>query len=108
MRSNRPHCDPDRSRGGQFPGTPAAGRLIAGLPVIDAGGNLAGMVTEGDVLRRAETATECRRPGRLERLAAPGKIADDDVRSHGPTIEQVMAPDPVTGTDQSRWTTSPV
>ena len=31
---------------------------ISGLPVLDASGKLVGVVTEGDLLRRAETATE--------------------------------------------------
>ena len=35
---------------------------ISGLPVIDAAGKLVGIVTEGDLLRRAETGTERRRP----------------------------------------------
>ena len=30
-------------------------RRFSGLPVVDAGGRLVGIVTEGDLLRRAET-----------------------------------------------------
>ena len=30
---------------------------ISGLPVVDAGGNLVGVVTEGDFLRRGELGT---------------------------------------------------
>ena len=33
---------------------------ISGLPVVDAGGRLVGILTEGDFLRRAETGTERR------------------------------------------------
>jgi CBS domain-containing protein len=36
---------------------------ISGLPVIDAGGELVGIVTEGDLLRRSESGTEQQRPG---------------------------------------------
>ena len=35
---------------------------ISGLPVIDDHGDLVGIVTEGDCLRRAETGTERKRP----------------------------------------------
>ena len=35
---------------------------ISGLPVLDASGELVGVVTEGDLLRHAETGTERRRP----------------------------------------------
>ena len=37
-------------------------KRISGLPVVDDKGKLIGIVTEGDFLRRAETATERRRP----------------------------------------------
>ena len=36
---------------------------ISGMPVINAGGALVGIVTEGDCLRRAETGTETKRSG---------------------------------------------
>ena len=39
---------------------------ISGLPVVNEDGALVGVVTEGDFLRRAETATERRRPRWLE------------------------------------------
>jgi CBS domain-containing protein len=36
---------------------------ISGLPIVDAGRHLVGIVTEGDLLRRAETGTERQRSG---------------------------------------------
>src|SRR3954454_3702746 len=39
---------------------------ISGLPVVDKAGNLVGIVTEGDFLRRSETGTERRRPRWVE------------------------------------------
>jgi len=41
---------------------------ISGLPVIDTKGSLVGIVTEGDLLRRAESGTEQKRPRWLEFL----------------------------------------
>lgn len=86
--------------------TPGAGILdairlmlengISGLPVVDAGGTLVGIVTEGDFLRRTETGTERRRPHWLEFLLGPGRLADDYVRSHARTIRDVMTAEPVT------------
>ena len=35
---------------------------ISGLPVVDAKGDLVGIVTEGDFLRRGELGTQRRRP----------------------------------------------
>ena len=37
------------------------GHRISGLPVVNPAGDVIGIVTEGDLLRRAETGTERRR-----------------------------------------------
>ena len=47
---------------------------ISGLPVLDTGGRLVAMVTEGDLLRRAETATQ----RRVKKLAAAEGSTDED------------------------------
>ena len=71
-------------------------RGISGLPVVDTGGRLVGMVTEGDFLRRAETATERRHPHWLEFLLGPGRLATEYVHSHGRTVKEVMTPNVIT------------
>jgi len=63
---------------------------ISGLPVVDAEGNLVGIVSEGDFLRRGELHTERKRSWLLDFLASPGKIADEYVRSHGRSVDEVM------------------
>ena len=65
-------------------------RNISGLPVVDQGGNLCGIVTEGDFLRRAETGTERKRSRWLEFLLGPGRIAEDYVRTRARRVEEVM------------------
>jgi len=72
---------------------------ISGLPVIDAAGNLIGMVTEGDFLRRSEIGTERRRPKWLELMVGPGRMAEDYVHASGRKVEEVMTRDPVTVTE---------
>lgn len=69
---------------------------VSGLPVVDATGDLVGIVSEGDFLRRAETGTERRRPRWLEFLVGPGKLADDYVHTHARKISDVMTREPVT------------
>jgi len=69
---------------------------IIGLPVVDSHGQLVGIVTEGDFLRRAETGTERRRARWHEFLLGPGRLASDYVHSHGRRVEEVMSPDPRT------------
>lgn len=74
---------------------------ISGLPVVNAGGTLVGIVTEGDFLRRAETTTERRRPRWLEFLVGPGRLADEYVHTHARKIADVMTPDPYTVTEDT-------
>jgi CBS domain-containing protein len=63
---------------------------ISGLPVVDVDDHLVGIVTEGDFLRRAETATERKRPRWLEFIISPGRLADEYVHSHGQKVSEVM------------------
>lgn len=69
---------------------------ISGLPVIDGEGRLQGMLTEGDLLRRAETATQRHRPRWLALLVGPGRLADEYVHTHGRKVSEIMTTDPVT------------
>jgi CBS-domain-containing membrane protein len=66
---------------------------ISGLPVVDEHGTLVGIVSEGDFLRRRETATERRRSRWLEFLMGPGKIASEYTHSHGKKVAEVMTDD---------------
>ena len=76
-------------------------RHISGLPVVDKDGRLLGVVTEGDLLRRAETGTERKRPRWLEFLLGPGRLADEYTRAHGRKVSEVMTADPVTATEET-------
>ncbi|HUZ31517.1 MAG TPA: CBS domain-containing protein [Xanthobacteraceae bacterium] len=69
---------------------------ISGLPVVDAEGNLVGMVTEGDFLRRAETDTQRRRPKWIEFVLGPGRIASEFTHTSGRKVAEVMTEDPIT------------
>ena len=69
---------------------------ISGLPVVDKKGELVGIVTEGDFLRRGELGTQRRRPKWLEFLLGPGKLAQEYVHASSKKIEDVMTPDPRT------------
>ena len=69
---------------------------VGGLPVVDAGGKLVGMVSDGDFVRRAEIGTERRRGPWLGRLLGRDRIATDFVRAHGRKIGDIMTPDPMT------------
>lgn len=69
---------------------------ISGLPVIDAHGQLVGVLSEGDFLRRRETNTEKRRSRWLEFLMGPGRIAAEYTHSHGCKVSEAMTRNPQT------------
>lgn len=66
---------------------------VSGLPVIDHGGDLVGILSEGDFLRRRETGTDRKRSRWLEFLMGPGKIAAEYAHSHGSKVAEVMTMD---------------
>jgi len=74
---------------------------ISGLPVVDADGKLLGIVTEGDLLRRAELSTERHRPNWLNFLVGPGRLADEYVQTHTRKVADVMTPEPYTITEST-------
>jgi CBS domain-containing protein len=70
-------------------------RRISGLPVVDANGAVVGMLTEGDLLRRAEIGTERRRSRWVELLLGPGRLARDYVQTHAGKVGAIMTRDVV-------------
>ncbi len=74
---------------------------ISGLPVVDAAGNLVGIVTEGDFLRRTEDNTEKRRAHWLEFVLGPGRLAGEYVRSHGRKVGEVMSHGTITAEENT-------
>jgi CBS domain-containing protein len=66
---------------------------ISGLPVTDGKGKVVGVVTEGDLLRRAETGTERHRSSWLMFLVGPGRLAGDYAAAHARKVGEVMTSD---------------
>jgi CBS domain-containing protein len=70
-----------------------AERGISGAPVIDSSGRLVGIVSEGDLLHRAEIGTarrhrERRRSWWLDHFASD--LAREYIKSHGRTVKDIM------------------
>jgi CBS domain-containing protein len=66
-------------------------RGASGVPVVTEQGQLAGIITEGDLLRRVETATiEPRRRSFLDLLLGPGREVTEYVRSHSRRVSDLM------------------
>lgn len=63
---------------------------ISGLPVVDADGALRGLLSEGDLLRRAEIGTSNTRPRWTTLLLDADRTAKDFLRIHGRHVRDVM------------------
>jgi CBS domain-containing protein len=81
-----------------------AERGISGAPVVNSSGHLVGVVSEGDLLHRAEIGTARRHRARrrswwLDHYAA--ESAREYVKDHGRTVSDIMTPDAVTVTEET-------
>src|SRR5215469_12223828 len=94
--------DPDMTI--QALATRLAERGISGAPVVDTSGRLVGIISEGDLLHRAEIGTarrhrERRRSWWLDHFASD--LAREYVKSHGRTVNDIMTRDVVTVTEDT-------
>ncbi len=64
-------------------------RHVSGLPVIEDDA-LVGIVTEGDLLQRAEIGTDGKMHSRLKAFFLPGSLAGEFIRTHGRYVRDVM------------------
>lgn len=74
---------------------------VSGLPVVDANGDLVGIVSEGDFIRRAEIGTQKKRGRWLSFLAGADRVAADFVHAHGRKVGDIMTTDPLTISDDT-------
>ena len=74
---------------------------ISGLPVLNQKGELQGIVSESDFLRRGEIGTQRKRSRWLQFLVGSGRLAWDYVRERGRKVEDVMTSDPITVEEQA-------
>lgn len=66
------------------------GARVSGLPVVDEHGRLVGILTEGDLLRRAEVGTDRHRPRWLELVLGPRRMAQEYVDTHSRRVGDLM------------------
>src|SRR5260370_28194425 len=63
---------------------------ISGVPVVGAGGELLGIVSEGDLMHRAEAGTDRQRPWWLAALLGKEPLAAAVVNEHSRQLTSVM------------------
>jgi CBS domain-containing protein len=71
-------------------------RGISGVPVVDPGGTVIGIVSEGDLIGHAGTIGEQRRSWWLRLLTGEDAMARDYAKTHGGTVRDVMTPRVIT------------
>jgi CBS domain-containing protein len=71
---------------------------ISGVPVIGPQGELAGIVSEGDLMRRPEAGTERRHSWWLDLLTSSQGLASDYIKSHSRKVVDVMTRRVITAT----------
>lgn len=65
-------------------------RRISAVPVVDDHGKLVGIVSEGDLMHRAETGTERKRSWWLQGLTGDETLAAEYVKAHARKVVDVM------------------
>jgi CBS domain-containing protein len=74
---------------------------ISAVPVVDKNNRVIGMVSEGDLLHRAETGTERRRSWWLEMVSSTDELAGEYIKSHSGKIKDLMTRDVFSVTEQT-------
>jgi CBS domain-containing protein len=74
---------------------------ISAVPVVSRDKRVIGMVSEGDLLHRAETGTELRRSWWLELASSTNKLAGEYIKSHSGKVKDVMTRDVLSVTEET-------
>jgi CBS domain-containing protein len=83
----------------------AAKRLVdydvSALPVVDGDRHVVGILSEADLLRRAEIGAEKQRPWWLEAVTPASVLAMDYAKSHGRKVSEVMSEDVIAAAEDA-------
>jgi CBS-domain-containing membrane protein len=71
-------------------------RRISAVPVVDNQGKVIGMVSEGDLVHRAEISTERRRPWWLVLMAGDPGLAAEYIKAHAKRVSDIMSRNVIT------------
>jgi len=74
---------------------------ISGVPVIDNAGNLVGIVSESDLMRRGDVGTEHQRPWWLKLLMGREGLAREYIKEHATKVSDVMTREVIAATPET-------
>ena len=63
---------------------------ISALPVVDDGARLVGVLSEADLIHRAELGTEKQRPWWMEAVTGAAALAEEFAKAHGRKVGDIM------------------
>src|SRR3989304_5309077 len=76
-------------------------RRISGVPVLDAAGDLVGIVSEGDLMRRADSGTEHHRSWWLRLLMGREGLAQEFVKENARKVADIMTQGVITASPEA-------
>ncbi len=74
---------------------------VSALPVVDGDRHVVGILSEADLLRRAEIGAEKQRPWWLEAVMPASVLAMDYAKSHGRKVSEVMSEDVIAAAEDA-------
>jgi CBS domain-containing protein len=74
---------------------------ISAVPVVDDQGQMLGIISEADLMRRAEIGTEKRRPWWLEAMTPATTLANEFAKSHGKHVAELMSSQVVSASEDT-------
>lgn len=74
---------------------------VSAAPVVDAEGKLVGIVSEGDLVHRAELGTEHHRSWLLRLLRDNTSVAADYIKSHARRVADIMTPQVISAGEEA-------
>jgi CBS domain-containing protein len=74
---------------------------VSALPVLDKEGNLVGVLSEADLIHRAEIGTEKHRPWWLGAVTGASTLAEEFAKSHGKKVGEAMTESVISVTEET-------
>jgi CBS domain-containing protein len=74
---------------------------ISALPVVDADGNLIGILSEADLLERGELGAEHHHPWWIETLMPASTLAEEFAKAHGKKVSELMSADVISASEDT-------
>jgi CBS domain-containing protein len=74
---------------------------LSALPVVDDLGQLVGIISEADLLRREEIGTDVRRSRWMEAMIPATTLAAEFARAHGKQVKELMSEDVITAREDT-------